>query len=197
MLAGYGAQELDEQWTLAVGKEPLEVTNVSGNRLVVANSGDGTLTIVDAATHTATDTAMDVGAKPIALWATPAGLFVSLEGDEKVAILSSGNLADVTGTYDVGGVPGQVASAKSGGDVWIAVEDRGVLEVRDPSNGKVTQTVEVGGRPHGVIIDQSAGLVYVTDEDGGRVVRIDAATYTVKDEIAVGKTPNGIVQNGS
>lgn len=194
MIAGYGAAKLDEQWTLNVGMDPLEVTPVTGGRLLVANSGDGTITIVDGATHTALDTAA-VGDTPIAVWNTPAGLFVSLEGDKKVAILSSGNLKDVTGTYDTAGIPGQVAAAKSGGDVWIAVEDRGVVEVRDATNGKVTQTIDVGGKPHGVLIDQTANLVYVTDEAASRVVRIDAAKYTVVDEIAVGSTPNGIVQN--
>jgi len=195
MIAGYGVDKLDEQWTTEVGADPLEVTLVSGNRIVVANAGDGTLSILDGATHSVTDTT-EVGQVPTAVWSTPSGLFVSLEGDKKVAILSSGNLGEVTGSYDVGGVPGQVASGKSGGDVWIAVEDRGVVEVRDPSNGEVTHTVEVGGKPHGVLVDQSAGLVYVTDEVGGRVVRIDAATYEVKDEIAVGESPNGIVLNG-
>lgn len=194
MIAGYGASKLDEQWTLNVGKDPLEVTPVTGGRLLVANSGDGTISIVDGATHAVLDTAA-VGDMPIAVWNTPTGLFVSLEGDKKVAILSSGNLKDVTGTYDTAGVPGQVIATKSGGDVWIAVESRGVVEVRAASNGAVTQTIDVGGKPHGLLFDPKANLVYVTDEAASRVIRIDATKYTITDEITVGAAPNGIVQN--
>lgn len=192
MISARDAGKLDEQWTATTGAMPLEVTAVNG-RLLVANSGDGTLSIIDQSSHAGLDTA-DVGDTPVAVWNTPSGLFVSLEGDKKVAILSSTNLKDVTGTWDVGGVPGVVASAKSGGDVWIAVEDRGVVEVRDPATGDVTQTVDVGGKPHGLWIDAKAGLVYVTDEGGSRVIRVDATKYTVKDEIEVGDAPNGIVQ---
>lgn len=193
-IAGYSISGLDEQWTTGVGDAPLEVTLVGGDRLLVANSGAGTLSIVDAATHASLDTA-DVGDTPVALWATRGGLFVSVEGDEQVAILNPGNLTEVIGRYDVGGIPGQVASAEAGGDVWIAVEDRGVVEVRATQTGEVVATVNVGGKPHGVLIDEQAGLVYVTDEGAARVVRIDAATHEVMDEIAVGEAPNGIVQN--
>lgn len=193
MIAGYDASSLEEKWTAEVGDMPLEVTPLSGGRIVVTNSGDGTLSVVDEGTHVELSKT-DVGATPIALWNTTAGLFVSLEGDEKLAILNPGNLGEVTGTWDVGGVPGQVAAVKSGGDVWIAVETRGVIEVRSAASGDVTHTIDLGGKPHGVMIDKKAGLVYVTDEDGARVVRIDLATYEVKDEIAVGATPNGVVQ---
>jgi YVTN family beta-propeller protein len=194
MIAGHSVSGLDQRWTADVGQTPLEVTLVGGDRLIVANSGDGTLSILDAETHAGLDTAQ-VGDTPVALWATPGGLFVSLEGDQQIAILNPGNLTEVTGTYDIGGVPGQVASAEAGGEVWIAVEDRGVIEVRASSTGELTHTIELGGKPHGVLIDGEAGLVYVTDEGGSRVVRIDAASHEVKDEIAVGEAPNGIVQN--
>lgn len=193
MISARDVGKLDEQWIATTGADPLEVTLVSG-RLIVANSGDGTISIVDPSTQSTLDSAA-VGDTPIALWNTPSGLFLSLEGDKKVAILSPSNLKDITGTWDTGGVPGVVASAESGGDVWIAVEDRGVVEVRDPSNGKVTQTIDVGGKPHGLLIDATDDLVYVTDEAGSRVIRIDAKTYAVKDEIEVGDAPNGIVQN--
>lgn len=193
MISVRDAGKLEEQWIATTGADPLEVTPVSG-RLLVACAGDGTLTVVDQGTKSSIDSA-PVGDTPTALWNTPSGLFVSLEGDEKVAILSASNFKDVTGTWDTAGVPGMVVSAKSGGDVWIAVEDRGVVEVRDPSNGKVTQTIDVGGRPHGLLIDTAENIVYVTDEGGSRVLRIDASTYGVLDEIEVGDAPNGIAQN--
>ena len=194
MIAGYGVDKLDEQWTTGVGADPLEVTSVGGDRLVVANSGDGTLSIVDSASHKSLDLA-EVGDTPVAMWATPGGLFVSLEGAKQVAIVNPGNLTEVTGTYDVGGVPGQVAATESGGEIWIAVEDRGVIEVRDAKTGDVAHTIEVGGKPHGVHIDREGGLVYVTDEGASRVVLVDLASHEVKGEIAVGKGPNGILQN--
>ena len=194
MIVGASASSLKEEWSANVGMDPLEVTPIGGGRALVANSGDGTVSIVDTALHTQLDTAA-VGAGPIAVWSTAGGLFVSLETDKKVAILSSGNLKDVTGTYDPGGVPGQVTSTSKGDAVWIAVEDRGVVEARDPSNGKVTWTADLGGKPHGLVIDDDAKIGYVTDEAGSRVVRVKVSDGSLVDVIKVGSAPNGIVQN--
>ncbi|MFO0591207.1 MAG: hypothetical protein U0441_26915 [Polyangiaceae bacterium] len=195
MIVGASASDLKEKWTASVGMDPLEVTRISDDRALVANSGDDTVSIVDTALHTQLDAA-DVGGGPIAVWNTPAGLFISLETDKKVAVLSSGNLKDVTSTYDVGGVPGQVTSNAKGDAVWIAVEDRGVVEMRDPSNGKVVWTSDLGGKPHGLVIDDDAGLGYVTDEGASRVVRAKTSDGSLVDVIEVGDAPNGIVQRG-
>ena len=60
MISAYDAAKRTEQWNTPVGADPLEVTLASGGRILVANSGDGTLSIVDAGTHSVVGSA-DVG----------------------------------------------------------------------------------------------------------------------------------------
>jgi YVTN family beta-propeller protein len=189
----YDGETLEELWSVDVGTDPLEATPThDGSTILVANSGDATVAVIDVATRSVTRV-IPVGDTPVAAWLSGDGsLHVSNEGDGTVSELSTG-LDGVTNTVDVDGVPGQAFVTPAGDKLWVAVEDRGVIGIYDAVTHEAVTGVFLGMKPHGIAFDPTGALAYVTNETSGKVHVINVAERHVATFILVGGAPNGIV----
>ena len=177
---------------VTVGGSPLEATPApAGDKLLVANSADGTISVVDAASK-AVEKTLTVGANPIGAWIGADGrAYVTSESDKKLSVIDLVTFT-VVETVTLAGTPGQALST-SGGDVWIALEDTGKVAVLGGSPLAPVGEITAGTRPHGLALSPSGASMYLTDENAGQVIELDVATRSIKRMLSVGGAPNGIV----
>jgi YVTN family beta-propeller protein len=192
MIQTYDAATFAEDWQLSEGIDPLEVTPTRDrSTLVVANSGGDNVGIVDVAAKTAR--ALPVGAGPVGAWLGAGDAFyVTSEAGKSVSVLAS-DLASVAATIDVMGVPGQAFTTPDGRELWVAVEDRGVIAVFDTTTYARVTELSAGTEPHGIAFATTGDRAFVTDEAENLVHVIDVAAKEVTATIAVDAQPSGIV----
>ena len=193
MLHVYDGDTHEQIWSAAVGSMPLEATPThDGSLVVVANSGDATVSVVDVAARAVSRT-IPVGQTPVAAWLSADGSFhVSNEEGGTLSMLNGG-LSEVSATIDVMGVPGQAFETPDGSELWVAIEDRGVVGIYDATTHVLHHEIPVGAKPHGIAFNTSGSVAYVTNETSGKVHVIDVATRQVLRDFTVGGKPNGVV----
>jgi hypothetical protein len=148
-----------------------DLTYGDGSLWVTVGSSPATLVRVNPAT------VRPIG-KPIAV--APRRAFGSAFGSAAVweTGFDDGSLARVdaaTGRLErikLGGAA--VGVVVSGGSVWIAVRDRGVVIRVDPRTLRVLHTTKVGKNP--AYLAAAGGLIWVANQTDGTVTRIDART---------------------
>lgn len=195
MVAGYDATTFTEVFSVTGFNMPLEVTPTANGDLLVAESGAGTIATVDVAARTVTNR-FDVGAVPVAAWASGGDdYFVSVEEGMRVRhlIATSDEVELDAHEMDPQGMPGQAILNPDATELWVAVEDRGVVVVFDASTHEKLAEIEAGSSPHGIAFDPSGERAFVTDQGGSEVLVIDAQARTTSSIIEVGTKPNGIV----
>ncbi len=194
MIALHDANTFAETFTATGFEMPLEVTPTRTGALLVAESGAGRIALFDLETRQVTGR-FDVGAVPVAAWASgTASYFVSVEEAMWVRHLveSNAEVALDSHTIDPGGMPGQAIVTPEGHELWVAVEDRGVIAIFNPETHEKLDEISVGAKPHGIAFDRLGSRAFVTDEDGGKLFAIDVAERTVVGELSLGGKPNGI-----
>lgn len=193
MLQALEASSFDETWSVSGLSTPLEVTATSDpDVLLVASSGSGNVAVVHV-DERAVAAEIPVGETPIAVWRTGGGYYTSLEGARRVVPLTIDPPEPTEPSLDSDGIPGQVISVRQDSEVWVAVEDRGVVAVFDASTGTVSAEISVGGKPHALASDASGDRVLVGDEAASRVIVVAVESRAIEREIAVGEKPNGIL----
>jgi len=194
MIVGHDATTFAETFTADGFEMPLEVTPTGVGSLLVAESGASRVALFDLASRTTT-TRFDVGAVPVAAWASGgSNYFVSVEEGMQVRHLVEGgtNVTMDAHTIDPNGMPGQAVLTPNGSELWVAVEDRGVLAVFNATTHEKITEIAAGTKPHGIAFDPSGTRAFVTDEDGGKLLVVDVAAHSVSSEITLGGKPNGI-----
>lgn len=195
MVVGYDSKTFKEAFNVTGFEMPLEVTPTASNALLVAESGGGKVSVVDLGTREI-GMRFDVGATPVAAWASGGDdYFVSVEEDMKVRHLvakSTGVNLD-SHVIDPMGMPGQAILSPDRKELWLAVEDRGVVLVFDGSTHAQLAEISAGTSPHGVAFDPSGTRVFVTDQGSTQLLVIDTKSRSISDRVEVGSKPNGIV----
>jgi YVTN family beta-propeller protein len=194
VIAFYDATTFAELQTASGFEMPLEVTPVGSTDLLVAESGSGTVAVYDVVTGTVTRR-FDVGAAPVAAWASGGdNYFVSVEGAKQIRhLVSAGSGLELDAhVIDPSGIPGQAMLTPSGSELWVAVEDTGLIAILNATTHDKLGEIEVGGKPHGIAFDADGTRAFVTDEDAARVLVVDVSRRSVSSEIPVGAKPNGI-----
>jgi YVTN family beta-propeller protein len=176
-----------------VGSAPLEATPTpSGDKILVANSGAGTISVVDVAGRTVAST-LPVGAQPIGAWmGTDGRAYVTSESDKKLSAIDLTSLTLVK-TVDLPGTPGQTITAANGNEVWVAMEDTGKILILGQGDLLPVTEIAVATRPHGLAMSPNGASIYITDETAGEVIEVDVGTRTILRRLAVGGAPNGIL----
>lgn len=194
MVVGYDATTFSQTFEASGFEMPLEVTPASTNSLLVAESGAGRVTLFDLTSKSKT-AMFDVGLTPVAAWASgDRNYFVSVEGGKLLKHLVEGAAVTLdTHAIDPNGIPGQAVMTPNAQELWVAVEDRGVVAYFNPDTHAKLGEFVAGTKPHGIIFEPSGARAFVTDEGGGRVLVVNVATHAVTSEIALGGKPNGIV----
>lgn len=197
--------------TVPVGVNPVGVTvDPPSGQVFVANwtttaQGEsfifdkpGTVTVVDAATNTASGT-ITVGKGPfdVAVDGARGRLYVSNEGENSVSVVDLGTKA-VTATIAVGEGPKGMVYDQRLGRLYVANNYNSTVSVIDTGTDTVTTTIPVPTNPFTLAVDR--GAVYVghypaaTDESGnGSLVSvIDTGTLEVTSITEVGASPGAV-----
>ncbi|MDB1087894.1 IPT/TIG domain-containing protein [Streptomyces sp. ACA25] len=159
---------------------PLAVeVSVHGAHVYVANSGSGTISVLDVGTQAST-TAIAPFTTPSGVAVTPdnARLFVANSGTRAVSTALR-DILDVTGTIEVGDTPYGIAVDPSGLRVYVTNQGSNTLSVIDTLSITVLATIAVSEAPTGVAVAPTGLEVYVTNRDGNSLSVINTATNTV------------------
>lgn len=198
MIAGYDASTFAERFTATGFVMPLEVTPTRGGGLLVAESNAGRVAHYDIAAGEVTHR-FDTGETTVAAWATgEASYYVAAEEGQRLTHLvdSMAGVESDGHAIELGGMPGQAALTPDGRELWVAVEDTGVVAVFDGTTHAPIVEIAAGTKPHGVTFDPSGTRAYVTDETGGRLIAFDVETRTELGRLDLGGKPNGIAWLG-
>ena len=211
-VASIGSQDLPSgasyrvTGTVSVGNYANGVAVDPGTHTVyVANEGDSTVSVIDAATRTVTAT-IPVGESPSDVAVDPSTHSVYVSDGNGVTVID-GSTRTVTATIPVGQALGTVAVDP--GTHTVYVEGEYGLLVIDGLTQTVTATVPLREKQEGhpiyrndlagqVALDPSTHTVYVANSWANAVTVIDGSTHTVTAAVPLGGSPDKIaVDSGS
>lgn len=173
---------------LGTGKVPWGIAvSTSGSKVYVANSGDNSVSVIDAASNTVTKNIGPVGMRPYGIAVSPnkPRLYVTNHDDNSVAVIDTDSdnfLALVNQNGSLFNKPYGVAVDPAGNYVYVANKGdgtaSGTVSVIDTATDKIIRTVTVGKGPTGVAVSPAGDKVYVVNSTDNTVSVIDAATPT-------------------
>ena len=173
--------------TIRVGNGPAGIAYGHGS-VWVANTGDDTITRIDAATGTKRAT-LRIAANDLAFGA---GLLWASQRRASRVVRIDPETGSVVQSIGVGNGPAGLAV---GGDaVWVANSLDGTVSRIDPVTNSVAATIPAGNGVSAVAVDASG--VWVSNQFDGTVARIDPARNLVTRRIRVGNRPQGLAFSG-
>jgi YVTN family beta-propeller protein/autotransporter-associated beta strand protein len=184
------AQQLD---TVDLGKSVANVAlSPDGRRLYVANSLDGSVSVLDTTTRGILAT-IGVAGTPEGMAFSPDGqiLYVANYSDDSVAVISTATNR-MTRAIPVEGSPTAVAVGPDG-RLWVASEVANRVTLIDVTAGDASTSIAVGRGPGGVVVAPDGSRVYVTNNFENSVSVIETATEAVIATIGVGSGPTEVV----
>jgi len=162
-----------------------------GERVIVLNSGDGTVSIVDPIAMKEVNR-IPVGKEPHHLMATPDGkeLIVANAASNDLVYLDpkTGEIIRrverISDPYQIGFSPDKK---------WFVAASNRLDRIDIYSNPlKLVKRIEMPKVPSHIAFDAGSTLAFVTLQESNELVAIDLATQAVKWKITVGKQPAGI-----
>src|SRR5271165_209042 len=189
--------------TVAVGTAPSDVA-VDGatNTVYVANTGDGTVSVINGATCDGSNSSgcanapatVTVGNAPtgIAVNAATNSIYVTNQADNTVSVINgaSCNGSNASGcgaasaTVAVGNNPQAIATNHATDTVYVANVSDNTVSVINGANcngsntsgcGTAPPTVNVGAHPYGVAVDPATDIVYVANSVDNTISVINGA----------------------
>ena len=190
----YSTTDFTQTKSIKVGKQPSEVTfSADGSLVFVANTGDGTVTIIDPATKTVKST-LTVGTAPVGAWTAVNGkMYCDNETSQTVSEIDVAT-QKVTETIALGFKPGYVAYNDFNKEVWVSDATNGKVVYFKIVSGKWTKQGDIatGADAHAITFTSDNKTAYVTNQGAGTVSIIAASDHKVTATITVGSKPNGI-----
>jgi serine/threonine-protein kinase len=151
---------------LPVRATPLFLT-AENDFVYVSNSGDDSVTVLDARTGSPVGGPIPVGKDPRGIGANGGVTWVTNHGSDTVSRIENGR---VTHTIPVGRNPVGIAPRQDA--IWVANEGDDTVSRIDSATGRVTST-KVGRRPYAV--GYNAPYIWVADRGSNDVTRLDPA----------------------
>ncbi|TFW23890.1 YncE family protein [Massilia arenosa] len=179
----------------AIALSTIAVSAAHANVVVVLNSRDATVQLLDQATYSEIST-YPVGKEPHHLMATPDNkslIVASSVGNELIFLdpktgLIQRKLKDVLDPYQIGFSPDQK---------WFVSAslrlDRVDLYKYDGANLTLAKRVPLAKLPSHIAFNAASTMAFITQQGSDQVSAIDLATQTIKWTIPVGKLPAGIM----
>ena len=167
-------------FTIPVGSKPMGVgMGPLGLHVYVANSGSGTVSVLDIGALTVS-TALAPFSTPTALGVSPDSTTVYVTGSAAGAVSTAQkDVLAVTGTIAVGSTPNGIAVSPGGVRLYVTNQDSGTLSVINALTSTVLTTVPVGTQPSGVAVASSGLEVYTANTADNTVSVIGTVTNTV------------------
>ena len=176
--------------TINVGDSPEHAAS-DGTNIYVTNVIDGTVSVIDPANNTVTDT-ITIGGAPDGVAFDGTNIYVTSYTDDTVSVIDP-TTNTVTDTITVGDAPYGVAF--DGTNIYVTNHSDGTVSVIDPTTNTVTDTITVGTGPD--IIGFDGTHIYVANYTANTVSVINPTTNTVTATIEVGTGPWGVVFDGT
>ncbi|MES2767334.1 MAG: hypothetical protein V4642_15775 [Bacteroidota bacterium] len=187
----YNANTLQEVKSIPVGNSPAEVTfSHDGKYAFAANSGSGSVTVIDPLLKTVVKT-IAVGATPVGAWPGDNNvMYVDNEGGKSITAIDATTL-QIIRTYQLGFTPAMAANV--GNELWVTDTQNGkVVIFKTDSDEKIGEIATAAGA-HAIVFNTDRTKAYISNQNANSVSVIDVVAKTVLKTIAVGSKPNGIV----
>lgn len=165
-----------------------------GGRLLVANTDQGTVTVVDLKARTAA-AEVPVGDHPEGVaWVAGGKLgLVTVYGDDAVKFLDADTNA-VTHTLKVADEPYGVVVTKDGKFAYVSHDYPGTVSEIDLAAKKVARTFKVGDGCRGIALSDDEKTLYVTEFHTAVLLAVSVETGKVTDRWA-GNTPDNLCRH--
>ncbi len=158
----------------------------------VANSLDGTVSVIDGSTNSIVAT-IPVGSLPGGIAISPDGAFayVTNSGSDGVSVIATASNT-VVATVPVGENPHGVAITPDGSFAYVSNNGSGSLSVIATDTNTVVATVPVGDAPEGTAVTPDGAFVYVANSGSSDVSVIATDTNTVVATISGGDDAHAV-----
>jgi YVTN family beta-propeller protein len=187
---------------IPVGKKPISVVTMpDGQSALVANVDDGTISVINLATRTVSQT---ISLPPLnGFPMRPSGIAILPDGSKAYVAdhvdLPGGAVYVIDLTtmkfstmFNVGGFPASIAVTPDGSQVWVASWGGGRVDVYDT----LTNTVVTGfsvPQANGVAFNPTGTRAYMASGSLGTVIVADTSTYQVVAQIPAGIYPHAVL----
>ncbi len=163
----------------------------------IANNGSDSLSVLDTATNTITDT-IPFASNTYNAAVNPSGtrVYVTNVVDDTVSVLDTSNNS-IIDTIAVGAYPAAVTVNPAGTFAYVSNENDASVSVINTATNTVDTTINVGSTPAQIVFNLSGSTAYVCNRGGITVSVIDTASNTVTNTIIVGANPTGAVVHPS
>ena len=185
---------------ITTGTNPTAMAlNPVSNKLYIANTGSGSVTVVNSASESVSTT-VSVGTEPVAVAVNPTvnKVYVACRGSGDVYIID-GASDTVKATVAVGAGPSALAVNPVTNKVYVANKGGNSVTVIDGVTDGVPSTIAVGTAPAALVVNPVANKIYVANSgsgnDNGTLTVINGATDNVIKTIGVGKRPAALAVN--
>ncbi len=179
--------------TIPVGTKPLGMgIGPLGLHAYVANSGSGTVSVLDIGTLTVS-TALGPYNTPTALGVSPDSTLVYTTDSTSNAVRTAQkDVLTVTDTIAVGRTPNGLAVSPGGIRLYVTNENSATLSVINTLTSTILATIPVGAQPTGVAVNATGLEVYVANTADNTLSVISTVTNTVVATIGGMSTPLGV-----
>lgn len=190
------ANQID--WVLGTGQAGTHMVHVSadGKRLVTANIGSDTLTVIEQGQNPLAwnETVVAVGKGPEGFDITPNGTALwaahSRDGGVSIVDLSAKKVLE---TIDAGTKrSNRLKFTPDGTLVLISDLDSGDLVILDAASKKPVKRLPLGRAPEGILIPPDGGVAFVAVNGDNHVAVVDLKSLTVVRTLQTGGGPDGM-----
>lgn len=166
------------------------------NRIYVANADDGTLTVIDGATHSTATIAVGSNPQAVAVNPVTTKIYVANANPSGTVTVIDGTTNETT-TLAVAGFPAALAVNPMTNRVYVANQVAGgTVSVIDGTSDTVSATISVGGLPSALAADPAANRIYVASGDTDGVTVLDGAdNSTTTVSTGPGSNPAAVAVN--
>lgn len=175
------------------------VATAGGGKMVVANRGDGTISVIDVGSDQVVDIVMlpmsvgDAFPEPMYVVATQKNrVWVGDRANDRVVVFDSRTFA-VEALIPAGDGVFHMEADNSGRQLWVVNDQDKTATVVDARKLNVLATVPMPadlGAPHDVVLDDHGVFAYVSFIGDKTVVQFETRSYTEVDRAIVGLSPH-------
>jgi len=165
---------------VTVGDGPTDIAiDWVWDKAYVANSGDGTVSVIDTTTNLVTST-VEVGGRPMAVAVeSPARRAWVADADSGTVVVLDTATDAVVGSVAVGLEPMGLVVDETARRLYVANAGEDTVTVLDTATEAVVATVPVGRRPVALALDAAEGIVLVATAEDDSATQLDTTSHEV------------------
>lgn len=168
----------------------------AAGRVVTANIGSGTATIVDPASQSVV-AHVETGAGAEGLTIHPDGLRAYVTNREAGTLVEVDLISgEVTRSMEVGEFPIRVKVRPGGAELLVSDARGNEVVAVDPESWTILRRLPVGAAPIGILITPDNRMAYVANTQDDKITVIDLVNWEVVGELFTGDEPDGMAWVG-